>query len=62
LVSEKTRHDGTSLFDCEFCGSGYKDIDDAEACEQHCGTLGFASADIRRKAVRVPKIEIMPLL
>jgi hypothetical protein len=33
----------------------------AEDCEQHCGTLGYASAEIRRKAVRVPKIEIMPL-
>jgi hypothetical protein len=62
LVNEKTRHGGTTLFVCEFCGSGYRDISLAEDCEQHCGTLGFASAEIRRKAVYVPKIEIMPLL
>jgi len=62
LVNEEARHDGTTIFNCEFCGSGYKDIDDAEACEQHCGALGYASTEIRRKAVRVLKIEIMPFL
>lgn len=62
MVNEETRHGGTTLFVCEFCGSGYSEIGLAEDCEQHCGTLGFASAEIRRKAAHVPKIEIMPLL
>lgn len=62
MVNEEIRHGGTALFVCEFCGSGYSEIGFAEDCEQHCGTLGFASAEIRRKAVYVPKIEIMPLL
>jgi len=61
LVNEKTRSGVVALFVCEFCGSGYREIELAEDCEQHCGTLGFASAEIRQKAVYVPKVEIMPL-
>jgi hypothetical protein len=62
LVNEEARFNGSPLFICEFCGSGYKELGTAEDCEQHCGTLGFASAGIRRKAVHVPKIEIVSLL
>ena len=62
LVNEETGHGRTTLFTCEFCASTYSEIGLAEDCEQHCGTLGFTSAEIRRKAIHVPKVEIMPLL
>lgn len=50
-----------TLFMCEFCGSEYKEIGTAEDCEEHCGTQGYASAEIRKKAVAVPKIEVIPM-
>lgn len=62
MVNEEARQNGTAIFNCEFCGSAYRDICDAEACEQHCGAFGYASAELRRRAVRVLKVEIMPLL
>lgn len=61
MVTDMRRHDGLTLFMCEFCGSEYKEIGTAEDCEEHCGTQGYASAEIRKKAVRVPKIEVIPM-
>jgi len=49
------------LFVCEFCGAGYENIETAEDCEEHCGTLGFTSAEIRRKATHVPRIQVIPM-
>jgi hypothetical protein len=62
LVNKQTLPNGSPLYICEFCASGYKELVTAEDCEQQCGTLGFASAVIRRKAVHVPKIELVSLL
>lgn len=50
-----------AIFICEFCGSGYRDLRIAEDCEEHCGTQGFASAEIRKKALHVPKIEVLSM-
>lgn len=50
------------LFVCEFCGAGYEDLETAEDCEEHCATLGFTSAEIRRKAIHVPKIQVIPMV
>lgn len=60
MVNEEL-HDGISLFTCEFCGSGYSDIETAEDCEQHCSTLGFASAEIRKRATHAPKTQVIPM-
>jgi len=60
LVNEQLRHDGANVFVCEFCGSSYKDIETAEDCEQHC-TRGFASAKIRKRAIHVPRMEVIPM-
>ena len=60
-VSDEPQDDGTRLFLCEFCGYGYEDIETAEACELHCGTRGFASAETRRRAVHIPKIQVIPV-
>jgi rubredoxin len=60
-VSDQPENDGTRLFLCEFCGYGYEDVETAEACESHCGTRGFASAEIRRKAVHIPGIQVIPV-
>jgi rubredoxin len=60
-VSDEPQNDGTRLFLCEICGYGYEDIETAEACESHCGTRGFASAEIRRKAVHIPRIQVIPV-
>ncbi len=61
MVREQPRDDGTMLFMCEFCGSAYMDIETAEDCEQHCSTRESASAEIRSKAVQVPKIQVIPV-
>lgn len=61
MVSDQLQHDGSKLFLCEFCGFGYEDIETAENCEQQCGTRGFGSMQIRRKAVHIPKIQVIPL-
>ncbi len=53
--------DGARFFSCEFCGFGYPDLETAEECEECCGVLGFASAEIRRKSIRMPKIELVPI-
>jgi hypothetical protein len=51
-----------TLFVCEFCGAGYEEIGTAEDCEEHCGTLGFTSAEIRKKAVHIPRIQVIPMV
>jgi hypothetical protein len=60
LVTDLTETDGR-LFVCEFCGAGYEAIEVAEDCEEHCAILGFTSAEIRRKAIHVPKIQVIPM-
>jgi hypothetical protein len=61
MVSDQPQNDGTRLFLCEFCGYGYEDIVTAEACELYCGKRGFASGEIRRKAVHIPRIQVIPV-
>ena len=61
MVNDHRKHDGATFFLCEFCGFGYGDIDTAEDCEQYCGTRGIVSADIRRRAVHVPRVQVVPM-
>ena len=62
LVSDELAPDGFEVFTCEFCGFGYRDLETAEEYEGCCGTHGFASAEIRSKSIRTPKIELVPII
>ncbi len=62
LVSDEFSSDGIDVFNCEFCGFGYPDLETAEECEECCGAYGFGSVEIRRKSVRSPKIELVPII
>jgi len=62
LVSNELTTDGFEVFTCEFCGFGYRELYTAEECEECCGAHGFASAEIRRKSVRTPKIELVSIV
>jgi hypothetical protein len=62
LVSNELTRDGFEVFTCEFCGVGYRELKTAEECEECCGAHGFASAEIRRKSVRTPKIELVSIV
>ena len=57
----RTYQNGTTMYLCEFCGFGYRTIETAEHCEQHCDGDGFTSPKIRRKAVYEPKIHVIPV-
>ncbi|HKM76859.1 MAG TPA: hypothetical protein VJZ32_10605 [Candidatus Bathyarchaeia archaeon] len=61
-MSDELTPDGFEVFTCEFCGFGYEDLETAEECEECCGAHGFASAEIRSKSVRTPKIELVPII
>jgi rubrerythrin len=58
MVNELERK-GKIVYQCEFCGFGYKDIDTAEKCEQYCDTHGNYSAEIAVKAVYKPPVRVM---
>jgi hypothetical protein len=62
MVSDELTSDGFEVFTCEFCGVGYRDLETAEECEECCGAHGFASAEIRRKSIRIPRIELIPIV
>lgn len=61
MINKKSLHDRTTLFTCEFCGSGYCDIETAEDCEEHCSTREFASAETRRRATHGLKTRVIPM-
>lgn len=45
---------------CEVCGSGYRNLDTAEHCEQYCSLEMQSSPTIRQKAIYQPRVEIIP--
>lgn len=51
----------STVYLCEVCGYGYRKLETAEHCEQHCDTELRSSAKIRRKAVYQPKVEVIPI-
>jgi hypothetical protein len=60
LVSESIKKN-QAVYHCEFCGSGYRELRTAEACEQFCDTRGFSSPEILRKAVYRPIDPVLSL-
>lgn len=54
VVSELGRT-GETVFLCELCGLGYRDLETAERCEQYCYTHKHTSVVLARKAVYRPR-------
>ncbi len=48
------------VYQCDLCGFGYEQLETAEGCEEHCTTKGFTSSGIARKAVIVPRVQVIP--
>jgi hypothetical protein len=59
MVNELKRTSGT-IFMCELCGFGYRDLETAEQCEQYCYMHGHTSAAVARKAVHKPRGRVIP--
>jgi hypothetical protein len=51
---------GQVIFQCEYCGHVYADLEISERCEEFCGTYGSCSIRIARTAVRVPFVRTIP--
>ncbi|HMK83400.1 MAG TPA: hypothetical protein VK503_06755 [Candidatus Bathyarchaeia archaeon] len=49
------------VFQCEYCGFSYEDLQTSESCEEFCGVHGSCSVKISSKAVYVPPIHIIPI-
>jgi len=60
LVSESIKKNRTVYY-CEFCESGYRDIRTAESCEQFCDTHGFSSIEILKRAIYHPVNPVLSL-
>jgi hypothetical protein len=56
----KLEFHNNSVYLCEFCGYGYRSIETAERCEQHCDTQMHSSPRIRQMAIYQPRVEIIP--
>lgn len=53
------RKKGQIVYLCEACGFGYKDLENAERCEQYCDTHGSCSLEIMQKAIYKPSVRVM---
>jgi hypothetical protein len=58
MVNELESKAGT-VFQCELCGFGYKDLDTAERCEEYCDAHGSCSLEITKKAIHKPNVRVM---
>jgi rubredoxin len=58
MVNELERKIGT-VFQCELCGYGYRDLDTAEQCEEYCDTHGACSREITKKSIYTPSVRVM---
>ena len=60
MVSELEKKSGT-VFQCELCGFGNKDLDAAEQSEEYCDTHGSCSLEITKKAIYKPNVRVMSI-
>jgi len=58
MVYEINRR-GRTVYQCELCLFGYRDLEDAERCEQYCATHESCSPEIMRKAIFKPEPKVM---
>jgi hypothetical protein len=49
------------VYTCELCGHGYKELEDAELCEESCDLNGRCSPKIITKAIREPSVLVIPV-
>jgi hypothetical protein len=59
VVRELKRMSET-IFLCELCGFGYRDLETAERCEQYCYTHEHTSVLLVQKAVYKPRGRVIP--
>jgi hypothetical protein len=52
---------GTFVYQCEFCGFAYSELETAESCEEFCGTHGTCSSEITGYAVIRPVVRVIPV-
>jgi C4-type Zn-finger protein len=60
LVNE-VKWKGESVYLCEYCGFGYRDIGTADECEEYCDTHDICSQEITKKAIYKPAIGVMSI-
>lgn len=60
MVNELRRKSET-VYTCELCGFGYKDLETAEHCEQYCDMHGSCSIEITHKAIYKPSVRVMSI-
>jgi hypothetical protein len=59
-VNETTRKEQI-VYECENCGFGYDELDEAERCEEYCNTQGHWSPEIVKNAVYKPATRLLPV-
>jgi len=57
-VNETTRKDEI-VYECEICGAGYGELDEAERCEEYCNAHGHCSPAILKNAVYKPTTQLL---
>jgi hypothetical protein len=60
MVNELRRKSAT-VYTCELCGFGYRDLETAERCEQYCDMHGSCSIEITQKAIYKPSVWVMSI-
>jgi len=58
---DELRKKGGIVYICELCGFGYRTLDTAEQCEEHCDLHGSYSPEIHKLAISKPKVFLVPL-
>jgi hypothetical protein len=52
---------GHTIYQCELCGFGYRDLETAERCEQYCFSHGRPSPKLTKKSLRKPPVQVDPI-
>jgi len=58
---DKLLKKGEVVYSCELCGFGYRQLEDAELCEEYCDTHGDSWPDLHKNATYKPSVRTMRL-
>jgi len=58
---DKLRKRGEVVYTCELCGFGYRTLETAEQCEEHCDLNGSYSPEIHKLAISKPNVSLVPM-
>jgi len=61
VMVDKMLRKGETVYACELCGFGYKELETAELCEEYCATHGSYSPEIHKQATCKPNVRVMQL-